>query len=318
MKRFYKLLLWSYFLPFFLYGCTDEDIKNENFKNSIYHWKTTFAPDSTELEFLRKYNIKRIYLRMFDVAVEKDELDERNIVPIATTKIKAKIPNDIEVVPVTYVTIEALRALNYKNIQLYATNIEERLLAMCSYNGCGKIKEVQIDCDWTATTKSIYSQLCQLLKNSLNKKNIDLSITVRLHQLKEPAPPADRGVLMLYNTGAIKNINTKKSILDINDVKPYIKKKSYSIPLDYAYPMYGWGIKFYNNTFANIVSEDYKAISQGENVRIERATADEILNVKKLVEMNLGKPYSGNILYHLDYSQLKHYTDDEICKILNY
>lgn len=318
MKRYYKLLLWGYILPLFLYGCTNEDIENRELKNSIYHWKTSFAPDSTELEFLRKHNIKRIYLRMFDVAEEKDELRERNIVPIATTKIKAKIPDGIEVVPVTYITIDALRALNYENVHFYATNIEERLLAMCSYNKCGKIKEVQIDCDWTKTTKSIYSHLCQLLKTSLNKKNIDLSITVRLHQLNEPAPPADRGVLMLYNTGAIKNINTKNSILDINDVKPYIKKRKYSIPLDYAYPMYGWGIKFHNNTFANIVSEDYKSISQGESVRVERATANEIQKVQKLVESNLGKPYNGNILYHLDYSQLKHYTDNEINSIINY
>ena len=74
----------------------------------------------------------------------------------------------------------------------------------------------------------------------------------------------------------------------------------------------------HNNTFANIVSEDYKSISQGESVRVERATANEIQKVQKLVESNLGKPYNGNILYHLDYSQLKHYTDNEINSIINY
>ena len=54
----------------------------------------------------------------------------------------------------------------------------------------------------------------------MQKKEIALSITVRLHQLREPAPPADRGVLMLYNTGALKAHDTRNSILDLADVKP--------------------------------------------------------------------------------------------------
>jgi hypothetical protein len=37
--------------------------------------------------------------------------------------------------------------------------------------------------------------------------------------------------------------------------------------------------------------------------------------VKGLIEKMLGTPASANILYHLDGSQLKHYTDDEIAKI---
>ena len=37
-----------------------------------------------------------------------------------------------------------------------------------------------------------------------------------------------------------------------------------------------------------------------------------------ILEEKLGKPYSGNILYHLDEAQLKHYTEDEINQILVY
>ena len=52
--------------------------------------------------------------------------------------------------------------------------------------------------------------------------------------------------------------------------------------------------------------------------RKERPTYAEIVAVKKYVESHLGKPASGNILYHLDYSQLNNYTDDEINQILAY
>ena len=285
--------------------------------NSIYHWKTTFAPTHKELAFLKKHDIKRIYLKMFDVAVEQNFVTgSLDIVPIATTKIKDEMPEGIEVVPVTYITLEALRAMNGKESE-YAHLIVERMLAMCSYNNCGEIREVQFDCDWTASTKDSYVQLCRTAKNLLAEYGAQLSVTVRLHQLSEVAPPADRGVLMLYNTGVLKNFKTKNSILDIDDAQPYIKARSYPIPLDYAYPTFGWGIKFANQEFVSIVSECEKA-SEGEYIRLERPTAAEVLVVKQLVEETLGKTSRGNILYHLDESQLKHYTHDEISTILAY
>ena len=287
--------------------------------NSIYYWKTTFRIDSVECKFLHRHNIRRIYLRMFDVVVEQNhKTGTAEIVPVATTKFLSKVPCDVEIVPVTYVTIEALRAMSGKECE-FAPLIVDRLLAMSSYNECGEIKEVQIDCDWTKTTKDSYKKLCQIVKDSLQRKNIGLSITVRLHQLKEDAPPANRGVLMLYNTGALKNPETKNSILDIADVQPYLKSVEYAIPLDYAYPAFGWGVMFEDYKFVRIISAtDSSATARGKlHIRYERPTANEILSVKKLVEQNLGKPACGNILYHLDTLQLKHYTDNEISQFFS-
>ncbi|MBO5780724.1 MAG: hypothetical protein J6R27_06475 [Muribaculaceae bacterium] len=285
--------------------------------NSIYHWKGTFDLDSTEIDFIHKHQIERLYLRMFDVATEQNyELGGLDIVPIATTKFISDIPDNVEIVPVTYITIGALRAITDKEEE-YAYLISERLLAMSSYNNCGTIREVQLDCDWTKSTKDTYTKLCQTVKNELKSQNIDLSITVRLHQLNETPPPADRGVLMLYNTGAIKNPATKNSILDIADAKPYLRKTKYPIPLDYAYPAFGWGVKFEYNEFACIVSENDSTSEACTKIRYERPTSAEIIEIKQLVEKKIGKPNRGNILYHLDDSQLKNYTDDEISTILS-
>ena len=123
---------------------------------------------------------------------------------------------------------------------------------------------------------------------------------------------------MLYNTGALTNAKTKNSILDIKDAKPYIKTTKYPIPLDYAYPTFGWGVKFENNNFVAIVAEGYKPLSNKEQIRVERPTFAEIIAVKELIEDKLGKPTNGNILYHLDDAQLKNYTDNEISQILAY
>lgn len=319
MKSFVKISL-VLIVATFLVGCSRVENTVVEPKNSIYHWKTTFDINDAEAEFLKKHNIERIYVKMYDVATEQNFLSgEADIVPIATTKFVSAIPDNVEIIPVVYITIDALYALGrWDRTEEFGKLIIERTLAMCRYNKCGKIRELQLDCDWTSTTKDVYEKLCGIIRKSLREKDIDLSITVRLHQLRESAPPADRGVLMLYNTGALKDIKTKNSILDMADAKPYLKSKKYPIPLDYAYPAFGWGVKFENDKFVAIVTDEETKAAANEYIRYERATATDILKVKSLVEDKLGKPTSGNILYHLDEVQLKNYTDDEIAQIFAY
>lgn len=286
-------------------------------ENAIYYWRTTFSLNSDEKAFLRRHNISRLYLRMFDVAVEENYLKTGyDVVPIATTRFRDSIPSNVEVVPVVYITIDALRELAGRE-KWYAEKIVDRMLAMCSYNECGTISELQLDCDWTSTTKDSYTVLCEEAKKLLAEKNIELSITIRLHQLQETPPPADRGVLMLYNTGALKNYYAKNSILDYRDVRPYMYNViRYPIPLDYAYPTFGWGVKFRNKKFVSIVSNpDTEQVGAGESIRRERPSVKEILTIKKLTENCLGKARNRNILYHLDSEQLKNYSEDEINKI---
>ena len=72
--------------------------------NSIYHWKTTFNPINSELAFLRKHNVKRLYLRFFDVALDNHWLEgELYPVPIATTVFRQVPPADMEIVPTVYI-----------------------------------------------------------------------------------------------------------------------------------------------------------------------------------------------------------------------
>lgn len=285
---------------------------------AIYHWKTNFAPDSTDIAFIEQHNIRRIYVRMFDVAESKDYVSGFvRIVPIATTTFEAEVPEGVEIVPTVFITIEALREMRYST-SYYAELIIDRIFAMVTYNNLGSISEVQFDCDWTSSTREIYDDLCSSAKAILHEKNVELSITVRLHQLEEPAPFVDRGVLMLYNTGAFKNVKTHNSILDIRDVKPYLKRMKYEIPLDFAYPTFGWGIKFEDNKFSKIVTNpEQEIVAEGEHIRMERPAVSEVLEVKRLVELCLGAPDTYNILYHLDQSQLKNYTDNEINQILS-
>lgn len=324
MKHFFeKSLAMIAVVAIIMCSCSDKGkLSNDEVEkkrmNSVYYWRTVFSLDTTEKAFLVKHKIERIYLKMFDVAVEYNHaIGKPEVVPIATMQFKSAIPTNVEVVPVAYITLDALRAMSGRESE-FASLLVERLKAMMSYNECGAMREIQLDCDWTKSTKKIYSMLCSSVKKMLEKEGVKLSVTIRLHQLKEVPPEADSGVLMLYNTGALKDATTKNSILDIEDVEPYLEKTDYPLALDYAYPTFGWGVKFKENQFVAIVSDQDTIVSKGEQVRIERPSCKEIILVKKLVEKKLGKPEVGNILYHLDSKQLKNYTEDEINQIFAY
>lgn len=301
-----------------LTACRQQSARDvaEHAENAVYYWRTMFELNDAEKAFLQRHNIRRIYLRMFDVVIDYLAANRfGEVVPIATTCFKSDICDGIQIVPTVYITLDALRAMQGSEAK-YAELIIERTKAMMSYNRCGEIREIQFDCDWTASTRASYAHLCDKARNMLQRDKIVLSSTIRLHQLAEEAPPVDRGVLMLYNTGALKNPDTRNSILDIDDVRPYLRKRKCTIPLDYAYPAFGWGVKFHDGKFRSIVScPENEVLEEGDSVRVERPTIGEIAAVKELVESELGTPSRRRIIYHLDKEQLKHYTDDEISEI---
>ena len=284
--------------------------------NAIYHWKGVYNPSAEELAFMEKHDVGRLYIRLFDIAAEYDDIEQHmTAVPIATTRFDGTVPYGVEVIPVTYITVDGLRQMEGDEYW-YANLIVERIVAMASYNELGDIKEIQYDCDWTESIRHIFFALCEYTCSLLHEQGMTLSVTVRLHQMREEAPMADRGVLMLYNTGNLRSPKTRNSILDVNDIEPYLKSCNYPLPLDYAYPTFGWGVVFNKGRFSHLVTNyDDVELAEGETIRVERATAEEVLEVKRRVTKAFGKPCQSNIIYHLDSNQLNNYTDDEIDEI---
>jgi hypothetical protein len=117
-----------------------------------------------------------------------------------------------------------------------------------------------------------------------------LSTTIRLHQLSMPVPPADYGVLMLYNTGDPRKFNERNPILDLRDVMPYVKGlKDYDLPLAAAYPVFLWQRDIYG-------------------VHVEHwVQPDEILRVKAAVEERRPELRRTILTYHLDKENINRY-----------
>lgn len=288
--------------------------------NGIYYWKTVFELNDTERSFLEEHQVKRLYLRFFDVVPADSSIPsdfDYEAVPGATIAFMDPLPEDIEIIPVVYITIDALRLMNTSYYD-YAGMITRRILNMVDFHELGTLKEVQLDCDWTQRTQEGYFDLCKAVRDKLSPLGIQLSCTIRLWQLACACPPVDRGVLMLYNTGTITNPNTCNSILDLDDVKAFLKGKDYGLPLDFAYPTYDWYVWFRDSTYMGLFHErpdNDTLIHANDVLRHEQVTFDELRALDSLVRLRLPSDSASVILYHLDSANLSNYTTDEIRQI---
>lgn len=323
---------------------------SQNDGNGIYYWRTTLSLNDAERKFLKKYNVTRLYIKFFDVDKDWGASKGDQIIPEATIQFNDSVLFGIEIVPTIYITTSAMEAMQLKEEE-YAEKILKRINAMCRRNGI-EFKELQLDCDWTKSTRKYFFKLCEEIKQCMDSTQT-LSSTIRLHQLSQTPPPVDKGVLMVYNTGNLMEMTTDNSIFSQKDIEPYLRDNrlsEYPLPLDVAYPTYGWSLVFHpyedkyyfdrimrRTDFSSypdlkkIGSNLYEATSKVDfsngsgdysdcvyekyRIRVERPTAKEILTIKEMIDTQLkGKRYN-NILYHLDDEQLSHYSDNEINKI---
>lgn len=244
-------------------------------ENCVYYWRTQLQLDSTERAFLKRHHISKVYCRYFDVVMDSAQ----GPMPNATITFNDTLPKDIEVVPTVYITEDCM----HKRHEGLAEKLVRRIRQMNETNDISGVSELQIDCDYTARS-------CQTYYDFLKEINVQLSTTIRLHQLAMAPPPADYGVLMLYNTGDPRNFVERNPILDQRDVQPYLRYlNDYALPLAAAYPVYQW-------------------VRHVSGVRVEHIVeAGELLQVKQAVERERPELARTIVTYHLDKENIKRY-----------
>ena len=253
--------------------------------NAVYYWRTELRLDSTERAFLRQYNIKKVYCRYFDVVMASTSQPLPK--PNATIAFADTLPAGIEMVPTVYITEDCM----HQRHEGLASQIVNRVMQMNDTHDVCNVGEVQIDCDYTARNRKTYYAFLDEVRQLLKDRGVSLSVTIRLHQLQMSPPPADYGVLMLYNTGDPRRFMERNPVLDLRDVKPYLRHLgSYPLPLSAAYPVYLWRRNIHG-------------------ARIEHEVApDEILRVKKAVGEQRPELNRCIITYHLDKDNIQRYT----------
>lgn len=347
MKKFFLPIGCFILLLFCIVKVHSQNWEEKEAVNAIYHWKTTFDPTQEEWDFIKNNDIKRMYVRFFDVDDDPK--------PIATTIFKQNLPQDIEIIPTTFITVSACycnswdsEGMEIDGCRELADKIVGRLLKMSQAQNV-TVKEVQFDCDWTSYTEDKFFQLCAYARDTLHKLGIDLSVTIRLHQLGVlKNVPADRGVLMLYNTSNLKNYYEKNSILTHDAVNQYLARvpQTHTLDLDFAYPIYSWGIWFdedqyfkgilrkvdvsnkklykpIGDNFYEVLQDhqiDSRKVLTGHFIRWENSEYNEVMKVKKEIEAYpalKGDRYSV-ILYHLDINNISKFSQNEIENIYSH
>jgi hypothetical protein len=211
--------------------------KSKPLISSFYHWENTYN---------QKDSKEKLYIKVLDIAYST-KMEAIN------TKFLTKPKKTF--VPVVYITNETMKNVDYSLVSaLIIKNLKTNNFAF---------DELQIDCDWSDSSKSNYFKLLEDLKSKLNKT---LSATIRLHQIKYYSktgiPPLDYGVLMYYNMSSIGDFNTKNSILDNEIAKKYhYNFDTYKLKLKLALPLYSQAIQFRDNKaleiFEGIEQKDF-------------------------------------------------------------
>lgn len=226
---------------------------------AFYYWKTTFSLSNLEREYLHQIHSGQLFLKFADIGRNPVT---REIEPFSLLQVTDTLnAQTLHFVPCFFITNNVFEA----GSQATPAWLAERLLeTVASVGGqFGKKTtdwtEIQIDCDWTSSTRTAYFLFLQQLKKKLSPQTI-LTATIRLHQYKNPrqtgVPPVDRGVLMCYNTGDIDSETATNSIFSLPDAVPYFQNAvSYPLPLDLALPVFSWALVYRDAALWRIIPE---------------------------------------------------------------
>ena len=294
------VILISLILVFALIVFSYNKTQKKDIQISFYSWENSFEEQNIN---------EKLYIKVLDVNFStKLELLKTNI---------KETPKNF--IPVIYITNETMKNVDYS---LVSKAILETLK---NY----KFDEIQIDCDWSLSTRSNYFKLLEDLKEKLNKK---ISATIRLHQIKyytkTGIPPVDYGVLIYYNMSNIGDFDTKNSILDNEIAKKYhYNFDVYPLKLKLALPLYSQAIQFreekaislfegveekdFNNDFEKLENNRYKVLNshyfkgryiyKDDIFRLENSNEQDIkIALKDFLDLSKNR-YDEVIFYTLKY-----------------
>lgn len=234
--------------------------RHEKSMASFYYWRTVFELSDIEQKALQDNEITKMYLRYFDV-----DLDSRGKPhPVSPIHFKES-PKNLQVVPVVYIKNRVMLKSDLL-LDLVADNICKYIEQINEVGEIDQIDEIQIDCDWTLTSRDKFMQFVDILKHRSGKK---LSATIRLHQVKHYTsthiPNIEYATLMYYNMGKI-DADTLNSIYDRKIANRYIESlKSYPIKLNIALPIYAWGVHIRNDKVVNLISKTDKSAFENDS-----------------------------------------------------
>jgi hypothetical protein len=314
---------------------------------SFYYWKTDYKNNVEETKYLDTLKSKSLYVRIMDVDFDTNT---QQIAPVSPIKFSDQIPSNLNIIPVVFIVNNVFYSITEQQIEMLANKISYFVDSKVKQAGKNNYTELQIDCDWTEGTKKNYFKFLKLLQANTFLKAKLISVTLRLHQVKNIVssgiPPVKKVMLMCYNMGNLRKFGAQNSILNQQDMDTYLKDhlKSYPLKLDVALPLFNWAVVFRNEKYAGIskrisntdleektifkrkpntllyellTNYPKAGLKKGDLVRIEKISADDLFEASRFLSRYLPAENRNLVFYHLDSNILKNFTNEDLQKIID-
>src|SRR6185295_20161368 len=315
---------------------------------AFYFWRTQWVASPEILANLKSGGIDHLYMRFFDVEWNPAEAAA---VPVSPLHFQSPLPEDLEIVPVVYLTNAVFLNIRAEDVAPLADNVWRKVSTMAGGQHL-TFRELQIDCDWSDSSRDKYFHFAELLNRKLHEEHKIVSATIRLHQIKYAErtgiPPVARGMLMFYNFRQIQADSALSSIFNAEDAARYASFISgYPMQLDVVLPMFSWSIHSRGGRVLGLMEETstddaaafegfqkdspgrFSAVRSfffhgryfmaGDRLAVEQTTPELTHKAALLAKRGAGrgKPYGTVALFDLNERNLKTYTTAEIGGILD-
>jgi len=334
------LKLFVFFIAFMMLGlisCRRDRVINTSF----YYWKTVYDTSAIERRYLNALHSKKLYVRIMDV-----DHGDNGSVPVSPVSFKTTLPDSVQLIPVVFIVNDVLKNQTQLQLNELAGKIVYYVNGRIKPSGKTSYNELQLDCDWTRTTRDNYFYLLRRIRANGSLKNKKLSATLRLHQLKNQkssgVPPVNRVMLMCYNMGNLRKYGSQNSILEQSELEKYAGENlsNYPMPVDVGLPLFSWAVVFRQRQYVGIAkrlhndsftdNKTFKAsgsnfytlqkdlpqygLLRGDEIRRENLSAGQLLSAANYIQKYISSDTVNIIYFHLDEQTLKQYTHEDLEK----
>ncbi len=313
---------------------------------SFYYWKTVYQPDSIEKNAVKSIAANRLFIRMMDIDTQGPNGEA---IPVSAITFPGPLPDTVAVVPVVYIVNQVLYDLSETERDSLAARIYRFVKGKVRQAGKQDFTELQLDCDWTATTRDTYFDLLAALREQVGD-TVRLTATLRLHQVRNRRssgiPPVDRVLLMCYNMGNLRQPGEHNSILDLHEMETYLKEflPDYPLPVDIALPLFSWSVVFRDGQYAGIskrldprllsdtarfahregsalyrlkVSLPEAGLRAGDVVRREETRWKDLRSAADFLAVHKRREDFTLLFYHLDSQVLQAFSNEQLQEIID-
>lgn len=309
-------------------------------QHAIYYWKSADYMSDTEAAYVDSLQITKLYMKFFEVnySAELSNYPESKM-----DWWRADVPDNIqEVVPTVYLRNVVFLKSTKEELDNLADNVYFLInkFADDKFRGRITVNEMQMDCDWTPTSKDNYFYFLEKLK-AISGKHISCTLRLYPYKYRETMgiPPVDKVTLMCYNLlNPFENPN-KVSILDMEELEAYLRAtKQYPIHIDVALPVYSWAQVYHNEKFSEVMYPDTTQfknfwnrdkplwynitqdtiinnvyLREGDKIKYEEISEETLQRAITILKKYIDFDDQTTVaLYHLDETQLKHYSYEDL------